>query len=109
MIELVEVIDPQILKMAFALEQIVTDQKQSVADGYNRSLASSVSGDSLEESGEVAVFGPGGAVLRKNLAQDADCMSSSCKTPLFFPFLIRGLAYRCRLCEADLLCSCPAW
>jgi hypothetical protein len=36
-IDLVEVVHPQVLKMTFALQQVVADYEQSMADGYDRS------------------------------------------------------------------------
>jgi hypothetical protein len=60
-VELVEVVHAQVLKMTFALQQVVADHKQSVADGYDRPLAPPVGGDSLKEGGKVAVFASGGA------------------------------------------------
>ena len=92
MIELIKVIDSQVLKMAFALEQVVTNDQQRMADGYDRSLASSVSGDSLEESGEVAVFGAGGApsALAELLPQPAASLSGLAAETLAPAFMISG-------------------
>ena len=56
MIELIEIIDPQVLKVTFALEKVIADHQQSVTNGYDGSLAPSMSSNSLEVGSEVTVL-----------------------------------------------------
>jgi hypothetical protein len=44
--------------MTFALQQVVADYEESMADGYDRPLPSPVGSNSLEEGGKVALFAP---------------------------------------------------
>ena len=60
-IELVEVIHPQVLKMTFALKQVIADHEQGMADGDDSSLLASVGSDTLKVGGEVAIFASRGA------------------------------------------------
>ena len=53
-IELIEVINPQVLKMTSTLEQVVADHEQRMTDCYDCSLAAPLWADSLEERSEVA-------------------------------------------------------
>ena len=53
---LIEVTDPQVVKMTSAFEQVIADDEQGMTDGHDRSLAPPVGGDSLEEGSEVAVL-----------------------------------------------------
>lgn len=55
-VESIEVVDPQGVKVAIALEEVIADHQQSVTDRYDGSFASSMSSDSLEAGGEVTIF-----------------------------------------------------
>jgi hypothetical protein len=66
-VELVEVIHPQVLKMTFALQQVVADDEQSMADSYDRPLPSPVGSDSLKEGSKVALFAAGGTPAHQAL------------------------------------------
>jgi hypothetical protein len=54
---LIEVQDAEILKGALSLEQVVAGDEQSMTDGDNGPLATSLRCDSLEEGREVALPG----------------------------------------------------
>jgi len=47
-VKLVEVVHPQVLKMTLALQQLVADDKQSMANGYDGPLPPAMGCDSLK-------------------------------------------------------------
>jgi hypothetical protein len=53
-IQLVEVLYAKILKGTLSLQQVITGNEQSVADGHDSSFAAPFGRDSLEECSKVA-------------------------------------------------------
>ncbi len=92
MIELIEVIDPQVLKMTIALKQVIADHQQGMANSHDRSLAAPMGGDALEEGSEVAVFAPGCApsALTELLSQPAASLASLSAETLTSAFIVSG-------------------
>ena len=78
--------------MTFALQQVVADDKQSVADRYDRPLPSPVGSDSLKEGSKVALFAAGCTprALAKLLPQPSAYFSSLAAETLACAFIVSG-------------------
>jgi hypothetical protein len=88
----VEVVHPQVLKMTFALQQVIADYEQSMADGCDRPLPSPVGSDSLKEGSKVALLAPGRtpSALPKLLPQPSASFSRLAAETLACAFVVSG-------------------